>query len=266
MLAFAGNSILCRLALSDPLIDPVSFTFIRLASGALMLSLLVARPFRLNSQGCWLSAISLFLYALLFSYGYRFLGAAEGALILFTSVQLTVFIWARWQGNRFSGRELLGAVLAWAGLCGWLLPATERPSVPGFALMLCAGIAWGVYTMRGKALGSAIHTTAASFQIAALFALALWLLIGLEGQWDWRGVGLAIASGALTSGLGYALWYKVLPFLSAVQAGAVQLSVPVWTAALGVVVISEPVTITFGAAAAVILGGIGLTLVKRDRG
>ena len=185
---------------------------------------------------------------------------------MFAAVQLTIFSWARWQGTRFSRLELAGAALAFAGLCGWLLPAASRPSLSGFALMLCAGVAWGVFTMRGKVSGAALQATAASFQMAVILGLPLLLVIGLQAHWDWRGVGLAVVSGALTSGLGYALWYRVLPFLTAAQTGAVQLSVPVWTAVMGMVLISEPVTASFAMAAAVILGGIGMTLCKREQG
>ncbi|UTF60594.1 DMT family transporter [Gilvimarinus sp. DA14] len=267
MLAFAGNSLLCRLALATQAIDAVSFTLVRIISGALMLWLLVSLRRRPSSQApptpaSW-AALSLFTYALLFSLAYVSLGAAEGALILFAAVQLTLLGYALWRGVKVSSTELLGALLAFAGLAGLLLPAAARPSVLGFVLMAGAGLAWGVFTLLGRRGGLALQLTAHSFFRAAVLCVILLPFVLLDSQWSWYGFALAVFSGAGASALGYALWYAVLPSLSVAQAAAVQLSVPVWAALGGILWLGESLSLQFIIASLVILGGIALTLIKR---
>lgn len=259
MLAFAGNSILCRLALSTTAIDAASFTAIRLLSGALVLAVLVslqgARP---HQRGNWPSALALFAYAAAFSYAYLSLTAATGALLLFGAVQVTMIGWGLCQGERIAGRRLAGLVLAITGLVGLLLPGLQAPPVTGACLMLAAGIAWGVYSLRGRGRDEPTLATAGNFLRATAPALLLVVVAIVNLEADLAGVAYAVASGAIASGIGYAIWYSALPHLSAATAATVQLSVPALAAAGGVAFLGEPMTLRLWLASAAILGGVAL--------
>lgn len=268
MLAFAGNSLLCRLALQQNQLDAGSFTAIRLVCGALVLWL-VARRFRGSRAGTgnWPSALALFMYAAAFSFAYARLPTAIGALLLFGAVQATMIGYGLWKGERLRPLQQIGLALALSGLLGLLLPGISAPPLAGSLLMLCAGGAWGVYSLRGKGAGDPIRVTAGNFLRAAPIAIALsMLMLGLQRvTLDAAGIGYALASGALTSGLGYAIWYTALPALKATTAATVQLSVPVLAALGGIVFLGETVTLRLAIASVAILGGIALVVLqKRD--
>ncbi|MEW6704679.1 MAG: DMT family transporter [Pseudomonadota bacterium] len=262
MLAFAGNSLLCRLALKTTAIDAASFTGVRLASGALVLWLIVRQRGE-RPLGSWGSALALFAYAAGFSYAYLALPAGTGALLLFGAVQATMIGRGLWSGERLDARQTGGLLLALGGLVALLLPGLQAPPPWGSALMIGAGIAWGVYSLRGRQGGDPTCATAGNFLRAVPFGLGLWVL-GM-GQWAWDVPGLlyAVASGALTSGLGYAIWYTALPGLKATAAATVQLSVPVLAALGGSVLLGEALTLRLVAAAAAVLGGIALVILRK---
>ena len=266
MLAFAGNSLLCRLALQQSHLDAGSFTSIRLVSGALVLGL-VARKFRgdQNGAGNWPSALALFIYAAAFSFAYVRLPTATGALLLFGAVQATMISYGLWKGERLQPLQRVGLALALSGLLGLLLPGISAPPLAGSVLMLGAGVAWGVYSLRGKGAGDPTRVTAGNFLRAAPIAIALSLLmLGLQRvTLDAAGIGYALASGALTSGLGYAIWYTAVPALKATTAATVQLSVPVLAALGGIVFLGEAVTLRLGLASLAILGGIALVVLQK---
>lgn len=270
LLAFAGNSLLCRAALRDTAIDPASFTLLRIVAGALVLALLVGlrAPAQLRA-GSWTSAAALFAYAIAFSYAYIGLSAGTGALILFGAVQASMLGWALLRGERFGAVQTLGFALAIAGLIGLLLPGLSAPPFGAALLMLLAGIAWGVYSLRGRGAGDPTAVTAGNFLRAvpmAVAALALALLLAPDAmQIDAPGSMYAIASGALTSGLGYAIWYRALPQLRASTAATVQLSVPVITAVAGVLLLSEPVSLRLVLASIAVLGGVALVVLLPKR-
>lgn len=264
LLAFAGNSLLCRAALQHTSIDAASFTTIRLVSGALVLWLLV----RLRSGGAtgwgnWPSALALFAYAAAFSFAYVSLPAGTGALLLFGAVQAGMIGWGLWKGERFSAMQLAGLALALGGLVGLLLPGLSAPPLAGALLMIAAGLAWGVYSLRGKGAGDPMRVTAGNFLRAAPMALLMSLLMLQQAALDWAGVGYAVASGAMTSGIGYAIWYTALPALKATQAASLQLSVPVIAALGGIVLLGEPLTLRLVMASVAILGGIALVIRRR---
>ena len=266
MLAFAGNSLLCRLALQQSQLDAGSFTSIRLVSGALVLWL-VARKFRgdQNGAGNWPSALALFIYAAAFSFAYVRLPTATGALLLFGAVQATMISYGLWKGERLRALQRVGLALALSGLLGLLLPGLSAPPLAGSVLMIGAGVAWGVYSLRGKGAGDPTRVTAGNFLRAAPIAIALSLLMLVLQRvtLDAAGIGYALASGALTSGLGYAIWYTVLPALKATTAATVQLSVPVLAALGGIVFLGETVTLRLGLASLAILGGIALVVLQK---
>lgn len=266
MLAFAGNSLLCRVALKATAIDPASFTSIRLASGALALWLIVRLRADASAPpaGSWRLALALFAYAATFSFAYIGLTAATGALLLFGAVQVTMITYGLWSGDRLSRRQWAGLAMAVTGLTGMLLPGLSAPPLSSAALMLAAGIAWGVYSLRGRGEGDPTAVTAGNFLRAAPLALILSVLTITSGSLDSAGVGYAMASGALTSGVGYAIWYAALPGLRATSAATVQLSVPVITALAGVLLLSEPLTARLVLASAAVLGGIALVIASRQ--
>ncbi|MDX9995535.1 MAG: EamA family transporter [Rhodocyclaceae bacterium] len=265
MIAFAANSVLCRIALKETGIDAASFTTIRLVSGALVLWLIatVLRRDRAG-HGNWLSAFALFAYAAAFSFAYLSLTAATGALLLFGAVQATMILYGYAQGERFGQRQLAGLALALGGLVGLLLPGLTAPPLAGSALMLAAGIAWGVYSLRGRGAGDPTRVTAGNFLRAMCFAAALSLMT-LPAHLDTAGIGYAVASGAIASGMGYALWYAVLPALRTATAATVQLSVPAIAAFGGIVFLGEPLTLRVTLASAAILGGIALVILNRAK-
>lgn len=264
MTAFAANSILCRLALERTAIDPASFTLLRLVSGAATLWLIVqVRTGNGAVAGNWRSAFSLFAYAGAFSFAYVTLGAATGALLLFGAVQATMILYGLARGERLSPVQSVGLALALGGLASLLLPGASAPRWSGALLMTVAGVAWGAYSLLGRGGTRPIETTAGNFLRAAVFA-ALLSLLSLRGfGWDSRGAVLAVLSGAVASGLGYAIWYTVLPSLRATQAATVQLSVPVIAAIGGVLLLGEVVTLRLLLCSVAILGGIALVLRGR---
>jgi len=262
MLAFAGNSLFCRLALRDTEIDAASFTAIRLASGALVLAaLLMLRGKRPTAGGSWPMAAMLFAYAVCFSFAYRDLTAATGALLLFGAVQFTMTGYGLWTGERIRGLKLVGLLLALAGLVWLLLPGLAAPPPLAAALMLGAGAAWGVYSLLGKGAGDPTAATGGNFLRSLPFAAVLALTATTTaGAVDPTGALYAVLSGALTSGLGYVLWYAALPRLRATSAATVQLSVPAIAALGGAVLLAEPVTVRLLVASVAVLGGIALTI------
>lgn len=266
MLAFAGNSLLCRIALTQTHIDAASFTTVRLISGALMLWLVVQLNRRAQTgKGNWRSALALFVYAAGFSFSYQGLTAATGALLLFGAVQATMISHGILQGERLTRLELVGLALALAGLVGLLLPGLSAPPLYNSLLMLMAGMAWGVYSLRGKGAGDPTRVTAGNFLRAVAFAAALSLLMFKGVSVDQAGFGYAVASGALASGLGYAIWYTALPALKATQAATVQLSVPIIAAFGGVVFLGESISLRLVLTSITILGGIALVIAQRQQ-
>lgn len=261
MLAFAGNSLLCRLALKHTGIDAASFTSIRILSGALALGLLARlRGGSGGAAGNWPSALALFGYAAGFSYAYVTLPAATGALLLFGAVQAMMIGYGLWTGERLGPRQTAGLAGAFGGLATLLLPGLSAPPLLGSLLMLGAGIAWGVYSLRGKGGGDPTRISAGNFLRALPMAVALSVVTWPWQSLDHAGVGLAIASGALASGVGYAIWYTALRGLTATSAATVQLSVPVLATAGGILFLGEAITVRLLVASIAILGGIALVL------
>ncbi|MEO6422174.1 MAG: DMT family transporter [Candidatus Nitrotoga sp.] len=264
MIAFAGNSVLCRLALKYTSIDAVSFTTIRLISGAVVLWLVVQiRHGKHTGAGNWLSAFALFVYAAGFSYSYINLPAATGALLLFGAVQATMIGYGVFVGERLLKLQIAGLILAFGGLVGLLLPGLSAPPLFSSLLMLGAGVAWGIYSLRGKDSNEPIRITAGNFLRAAPIAAILSVFMFNSATLDTNGILYAVLSGALTSGMGYAIWYTVLPALKATNAATVQLSVPVITALGGIVFLGEPISLRLVLASVAIIGGIALVIVDK---
>lgn len=266
MIAFAANSLLCRAALRDTGIDPASFTTIRIASGAAVLWVIARmRGGTMTSAGSWGSAAALFGYAAAFSFAYIELPAAVGALILFCAVQVTMIGWGLWRGERIGATQAAGLSLAIGGLVGLLWPGLSAPPPGSAALMLAAGIAWGIYSLRGRRSGDPTIATAGNFMRAVPFAVVLSLFTLGGAKAGTAGVLYAIASGALASGLGYAIWYTALPGLTSTKAATIQLSVPVIAAAAAVVLLDEAITLRLVLGSAAILGGIALVVMAKRR-
>jgi drug/metabolite transporter (DMT)-like permease len=265
MLAFAANSLLCRSALRSTSIDPATFTAIRLVSGACVLAVIVAIRGRARLGGNWWSALALFIYAAGFSLAYVGLPAAAGALLLFGSVQVTMHAWGIRAGERIDRWQACGLLLAAGGLVALLLPGLSTPPPGSAALMLSAGIAWGVYSLRGQGAGDPTATTAGNFLRSVPMVALLVLMLPGPRDLDGTGLALAVASGALASGVGYAIWYAALPSLKATTASVVQLSVPVIAAIGGVVLLAEPVSLRLVLSALAVLGGVALALRRSVR-
>jgi len=264
MLAFAGNSLLCRVALKDTGIDAASFTAVRLVSGALVLWAIVQlRTPRRTLAGSWWSALALFGYAAAFSFAYLSLSAATGALLLFGAVQATMIGYGLCTGHPLSRSQWIGLLLAVGGLVGLLLPGLSAPPLLGSLLMLGAGVAWGVYSLRGRGGGDPTAVTAGNFMRAAPLALLLSALTLPSLALDAAGIAYAIASGALASGVGYAVWYMALPGLQPASAASVQLSVPVIAAIGGILFLDELPTPRLFVASLAILGGIAMVIFSR---
>lgn len=267
MTAFAANSVLARLAMATGEAGPWTFTLIRILSGAVVLGL-IASPVRAIRSGSWASGAALFVYAAAFSIAYLTLATGTGALILFALVQITMIGWALVSGERLSVARWAGFMLAITGLVWLLLPGLEAPPLEGAALMAAAGVAWGIYSLRGRGQGQPTAQTAGNFLRAGVIVLALSLpafMLAGEATPSWAGIGYALASGAITSGLGYAIWYAALRELTASLAGIAQLSVPAIAAAGGMVFLAEPLTIRFAIATALILGGVGIASLSRRK-
>jgi drug/metabolite transporter (DMT)-like permease len=268
MVAFAANSIICRFALRDGAIDPASFTSIRLASGALALLFLATVTGRRKSQrhdGDWTSAALLFAYAIFFSYAYISLDAGTGALILFGFVQVTMIATALFNGAKPRVTETIGWLLALAGLVNLLLPGQSAPSIGGTAMMALAGIAWGLYSIRGRSVTNALGSTSINFLFSLAFVGILLAVTVKDLNLSTDGVVLAVISGSITSGFGYVIWYAALNYLSEIQAALVQLSVPALAAIAGVLFLLEPSGWRLIVSTALVLGGIGIALLRRAR-
>jgi drug/metabolite transporter (DMT)-like permease len=263
--AFAGNSVLCRVALGRGSIDAATFSTLRLMAGAGMLVLLTAGPHvpTVRSAGSWMSAAALFLYAVPFSFAYISLTTGTGALILFGSVQVTMMVAAIWSGERPRFVQWLGLAIALLGLVYLVFPGLAAPSPIGSALMTIAGVSWGIYSLRGRAIADPLAATAGNFVRAVPLALAVSLFAWTDVVVSWSGVLLAVASGAVTSGLGYVLWYAALRQLTAARAAVVQLTVPVLAAAGGVLFLGESISSRLVLSAAIVLGGISLALAGK---
>lgn len=276
MMAFAANSILCRLALKGTGIDAASFTTLRILSGAVVLGLLAWRAGGgvlvggARVGGSWASGLALLAYAAAFSFAYITLPAGSGALLLFGAVQVTMIVSGLVGGERPGVVQAAGLALAAAGLVALVLPGVSAPPLLGSALMITAGIAWGLYSLRGrKSREPALIATAGNFIRAvpmALAVLAAALLVDAGGvRVDGPGVVYALLSGAVASGMGYALWYATLPLLTATRAASVQLSVPVITALAGVPLLGEPLSLRLVLASVAVLGGIALVIAGPRR-
>ena len=300
MTAFAGNSLLCRLALKQTSIDAASFTFIRIISGAIALwpivkfrkrlmvdrttsplverspnsppvtrlprrSLAKAGHSSLPRAGNWPSGLALFAYAAAFSFAYISLSAGTGALLLFGAVQATMIIWGLRRGEQLRARQWVGLTFALGGLVALLFPGLSAPPLGGSILMLGAGIAWGIYSLRGQASGDPISETAGNFLRAVPLAVVLSVAFLPWASLDRPGIGFAILSGAIASGVGYAIWYTALPGLKAASAATVQLSVPVLAAAGGILFLGESITVRLLFASVAVLGGIALVVMEKRR-
>jgi len=269
LVAFAANSLLCRGALGSVGMGAAPFTLLRLASGALVLAGLVAARGRLRealAHRSWASAAALLAYALLFSLAYRSIPAGVGALVLFAAVQLTMLTAAVRAGAGPRGAGWLGVALALGGLAALTLPGATAPDPLGVALMAGSGVAWGVYSVHGRGVRRPVEATTANFVLAAALALpacVAWAALDAQAAGGARGIGLAVTSGAVTSGLGYVLWYAVLPGLGTARAAVVQLAVPVLAALAGAALLSERLTFRLFLASAAILGGIALVILQR---
>jgi drug/metabolite transporter (DMT)-like permease len=295
MIAFASNSLLCRAALKETTIDAASFTFFRIFSGAAALWLIMTMrrgrirfpspqsspkggggPFSLREKvgmragGNWISAFALFAYAAAFSFAYNTLSAGTGALLLFGAVQATMILWGFGKGERLRAIQILGLLVALAGLVALVFPGISAPPLIGSLLMLSAGVAWGVYSLRGKIKGQsgsdrdAIAATAGNFLRAVPFAALVSVVMIRQARLDSLGLVYALISGAITSGVGYVIWYLALSGLKASSAATVQLSVPVLAATGGILLLSEPLTLRYLIASAAVLGGIALVVLEKN--
>ena len=281
LIAFAANSILCRLALGDVNIDAASFTIIRLLSGAITLFIIIMlkRNFakdkdintdtdnQTHSNGSWYGSLMLFIYALTFSFAYITLDTATGALILFGSVQITMVLVNTLKGNRLHFVEWFGVILAFIGFIYLMLPGINTPSVFGFILMTISGVAWGLYTLNGRGSQNPLMDTAYNFIKTiplVIIVVLLQLLIMENTHLSNTGIMLAILSGAIASGVGYSIWYSVLPHLSVVLSAVLQLLVPVIAAVGGVLFVNELITPRLLISALMILGGILLIILSKQ--
>jgi len=284
MVAFASNSLLCRLALKQTSIDPGTFTLIRILSGAIALWLVIkairpsiakrmASPLVDSSYssslvthqsslryGTWSSALALFLYAAAFSFAYVDLSAGTGALLLFGAVQATMILWGLYQGETLRGIQIAGFTVAVTGLVVLVFPGLAAPPLICSILMLGAGVAWGIYSLRGKGENYPLSATAGNFGRAVPLAAAASIIFIPWARIDLAGVSYGIISGAITSGLGYVIWYSALPSLNAASAATVQLSVPVLTATGGILLLGEPITLRYLLASIAVLGGIAFVV------
>lgn len=270
MMAFAANSVFARLALGDEAIDPMSYSIVRLMSGAIMLGALVWRSEReftavVARHGTLYSGAALFLYAAMFSYAYVALETGMGALILFACVQATMIGWGIATGNRPVALEWLGLTIAFGAFVWLVSPGLTAPDPYSAALMAISGIAWGVYSLRGKGASDPLKATAGNFVYAALICLPLLIVFFGSLRFSTFGLLMAVCSGALTSGLGYALWYRCLRQLTATRAAIVQLTVPAIATLGGVLFSQEVLTLRLALCSALILGGVALAITARPK-
>jgi drug/metabolite transporter (DMT)-like permease len=266
LIAFAANSVLCRLALGDKTIDASSFTAIRLLSGAIVLLLITgisSNKSKATTKGSWSASLMLFLYAITFSFAYITLDTGTGALILFGSVQITMILLSLISGNRLHIIEWTGITISFAGFVYLILPGVSTPSTTGFLLMTTAGIAWGIYTLKGRGSINPLMDTAYNFFRTIPLVIILAIVTLQNAQYSFEGIVLAVLSGGIASGIGYAIWYVALGGLSSTQAAVVQLLVPVIAAFGGVIFVSEVVTLRLTISATMILGGILMVVLGR---
>ena len=265
MLAFAGNSVFCRLALKTTAIDPASFTTARMLSAAITLAIILRlRGNAPLASGSWASALALFAYAAGFSLAYVNLTAGTGALLLFGAVQISMISISLWRGEKMSPLQITGLVLALGGLLVLVLPGFAAPPLTSSALMIGAGVAWGVYSLRGRGVGDPTAITAGNFMRTVPMTLLFSFIAFRHFVPDTAGLVYALLSGAVTSGLGYAIWYKALPALKSLEASIVQLSVPIIAAFGGVALLGETLSLRLIFAAAAVLGGILLVAVEKS--
>ena len=298
LIAFAANSLLCRMALADGAIDAWNFTAIRLLSGAACLGLIMMAqahylrrnslkrtslkqnslkrtalkqtgnfdPAVLTDKGDWLSAISLVVYALCFSVAYQALDTGTGALILFAVVQLTMIGWGIYNKEPLNRIQWLALLIALIGFVYLMLPSAATPSLSGALMMAVSGAAWGIYSIRGKTCVSPLRTTGFNF-LRSLVAVPILALIGMSylSTISMTGVMLAVASGAIASGIGYSMWYVAMPLLKTTQSAVVQLCVPVLAALMGVVFLSEQLTLEFIIASSVILSAVLVFVLNKKQ-
>lgn len=271
LVAFAANSVLCRLALNAEQVNPADFTAIRLLSAALILAVIIVFKdksiiAKMSDHGSRAGAFFLFIYATAFSYAYISLSTATGALILFAAVQFTMLFKGWLAGNKMDWQEIIGIFLSLIGFVYFVFPELEKPSIIGCLLMILSGIAWGMYSLNGAKSTKPLYDTASNF--IRLMPIAIIAVIFTYFYFDidisFQGMLYTIASGALASGVGYTLWYIVLPQLKPSIAAVSQLSVPIWAAVGGVVLVNEPIDIHLAISAAVILGGILLVIVAKN--
>ena len=271
MIAFASNSLLCRAALKQTTVDAATFTFVRIFSGAAALWLIVKMRHasgltdNRHIRGNWLSALALFAYTAAFSFAYVDLSAGTGALLLFGAVQATMILWGLYKGERLDAIQIAGFVVAVTGLIALVFPSLSAPPLIGSILMLGAGVAWGIYSLRGKGEKNPASVTAGNFARAVPFAAVVSIVFIRWLRVDIAGVSYAIISGAITSGLSYVIWYRALPGLKAASAATVQLSVPVLAATGGILLLGEPLTLRYLLASIAILGGIALVVLEKNR-
>ena len=266
MVAFAANSVLCRLALGAGLIDAASFATVRTISGAVLLAaILLLRQKKVAARPDWRSVVALYLYMVFFAFAYLSLSAGTGALILFGAVQLTMFTVALRSGEQFPMISWAGLVLAIAGLVYLVSPGLTAPDPLGAALMTIAGISWGAYSLVGRSAKDPVEATAHNFLYAVPLVVATSLVFIGDFAITATGAAYAVVSGAVASGVGYVIWYAALRGLTGTGAATVQLSVPVIAAIGGVILLSEAVTLRLVVASAATLGGVALVLAQRNR-
>lgn len=266
LFAFAANSVLCRLALGSGAMDAASFTVIRLITGVIVLVVIATTQYKsdlIQTRGSWDASLMLFLYAVTFSYAYILLDTGTGALILFGSVQITMILLSLISGTRLQRMEWAGILVAFSGFIYLVLPGVSAPSLSGFLLMTTAGIAWGLYTLKGRRSTNPLMDTTFNFARTIPFVIILLLLTFQNAEISLEGVVLASLSGGLASGVGYTIWYSALKGLSSIQAAVVQLSVPIIAALGGVMIMSESITFRLLLSTSLILGGIILVIFSR---
>jgi drug/metabolite transporter (DMT)-like permease len=288
MMAFASNSLLCRLALKHTAIDAATFTFVRILSGAVALWFILEVRTQLRTErtasllfeassgsprvsrhssrksGNWLSALALFVYAAAFSFAYVDLSVGTGALLLFGAVQASMILWGFRKGERLDAIQVVGFVAAALGLVVLVFPGLSAPPLGGSILMLGAGVAWGIYSVRGKGVQNPASVTAGNFVRAVPFSAVVWIIFLRWTQVDSAGITFAVISGAIASGLGYVIWYSAVSSLKATSAATIQLSVPVLAAAGGILLLGEPITLRYLFASVAVLGGIALVIWERS--
>lgn len=270
LIAFAANSVLCRLALGGEAIDASSFTAIRLLSGAITLFIILSIKGSIKgsnkgalSKGSWKASFALFIYAIAFSYAYLSVDTGTGALILFGSVQITMIMLSLISGTRFHLVEWSGVIIAFSGFIYLILPNISTPSMNGLILMTVSGISWGIYTLKGRSSINPLMDTTYNFLRTIPLVAILVVLTMHDMNYSFEGVILALVSGAITSGVGYTIWYIALGGLSSTQAAVIQLSVPVIAAIGGVLFVSEEITMRLIISAAVVLSGILMVILGK---